>query len=75
MVNQLFNSRPFSIAIVQFPEGKLIYKWLNSMLYGRYNYSIHGDLKPTNITRGNHPVRNSFFKEGSTAKENGIRSN
>ena len=73
MVNQLFNSRPFSIAIVQFPEGKLTYKWLNSMLYGRYNYSIHGDLKPTNITRGNHPV--IFFLEGSTAKVNGIRSN
>ena len=30
---------------------KLVYKWLNSMVYGRYNYSIHGDYfmvyKPT----------------------------
>ena len=22
---------------------QLVYKWLNSMVYGRYNYSIHGD--------------------------------
>ena len=21
---------------------QLVYKWLNSMVYGRYNYSIHG---------------------------------
>ena len=30
------------------------------MVYGRYNYSIHGDYfmvyKPTNITGGAHPV-------------------
>ena len=39
---------------------KLTYKWLNSMVYGRYNYSIHGDYfmvyKPTNLTGGHHPV-------------------
>jgi len=26
------------------------------MVYGRYNYSIHGVYKPTNITGGHHPV-------------------
>ena len=39
---------------------KLTYKWLNPMVYGRYNYSIHGGYfmvyKPTNITWGPHPV-------------------
>jgi hypothetical protein len=39
---------------------QLVYKWLNSMVYGRYNYCIHGDYfmvnKPTNITGGPHPV-------------------
>jgi len=27
-----------------------------TMVYGRYNYSIHGVYKPTNITGGHHPV-------------------
>ena len=35
---------------------QLVYKWLNSMVYGRYNYSyIMGIIlvyKPTNITGG-----------------------
>ena len=35
---------------------KLVYKWLNSMVYGRYNeldnYGFHGLYKPTNITGG-----------------------
>ena len=34
---------------------KLPYKWLNSMVYGRYNYSIHRVYKP-NITGRHHPV-------------------
>ena len=37
-----------------------LFLWLNYMVYGRYNYSIHGDYfmvyKPTNITGGAHPV-------------------
>ena len=36
----------FSIAMVRdgAPKiAKLVYKWLNSMVYGRYNYSFHGD--------------------------------
>ena len=28
------------------------------MVYGRYNYSIHGVYKPTDITGGHHPVLN-----------------
>ena len=39
---------------------QLPYKWLNSMVYGRYNELVHGDTimvyKPTNITEGPHPV-------------------
>ena len=39
---------------------KLVYKWLNSMVYGRYNELVNGDYfmvyKPTNITGGAHPV-------------------
>ena len=38
----------------------LVYKWLNSMVYGTYNYSIHGDYfmvyKPT-YNWGPHPER------------------
>ena len=38
------------------------YKWLNSMVYGRYNYiddyMVNGVYKPTNITGGPHPVVN-----------------
>ena len=39
---------------------KLVYKWLNSMVYGRYNELVNGGFvmvyKPTNITGGGHPV-------------------
>ena len=35
---------------------KLPYKWLNSMVYGRYNELVNGVHKPTNITWGHHPV-------------------
>jgi hypothetical protein len=31
---------------------KLPYKWLNSMVYGRYNELVNGVHKPTNITWG-----------------------
>jgi hypothetical protein len=35
---------------------KLVYKWLNAMVYGRYNELVNGDYfmvyKPTNITGG-----------------------
>ena len=31
------------------------------MVYGRYNYSIHGLYKPTNITGGHHPVVLDIF--------------
>ena len=35
---------------------KLVYKWLNSMVYGRYNELVNGGYfmvyKPTNITGG-----------------------
>ena len=52
---------------MNFPTGygapeiaKLPYKWLNSMVYGRYNELVHGGYywfyKPTNITGGPHPV-------------------
>ena len=30
------------------------------MVYGRYNYSIHGLYKPTNITGGHHPADAMF---------------
>ena len=30
------------------------------MVYGRYNYSIHGVYKPTNITGGHHPACHRF---------------
>ena len=29
-----------------------LFQWLNSMVYGRYTYSIHGVYQPTNITGG-----------------------
>ena len=35
------------------------HKWLNSLVYGRYNELAPGVsmvYKPTNITRGQHPV-------------------
>ena len=39
---------------------QLPYKWLNSMVSGRYNELVHGGYfmvyKPTNITGGPHPV-------------------
>ena len=34
---------------------KLVYNSHFTMVYGRYNYSIHGLYKPTNFTGGHHP--------------------
>jgi len=52
-----------NIPVFQVQDGapkmaKLRYKWLNYvMVYGRYNYSIHGVYKLTKINlRGGHPV-------------------
>ena len=49
---------------LQFWLQNLWYSWFISgltMVYGRYNYSIHGNYfmvyKPTNTTGGPHPVR------------------
>ena len=45
---------------------KLVYKWLNSMVYGRYNeldnYGFHGLYKPTTVGR---PVNARFIKRFS----------
>ena len=35
---------------------QLPYKWLNSMVYGRYNELFNGVYKPTNITRGGFSI-------------------
>jgi len=39
---------------------RLPYRWLNSMVYGRYNELVNGGYfmvyKPTNITGGPHPA-------------------
>ena len=52
-----------NIPVFQVQDGapkmaKLRYKWLHYvMVYGRYNYSIHGVYKLTKINlRGGHPV-------------------
>ena len=41
-------------------------------VYGRYNYSIHGGYKPTNITGGHHPAgrgNRNFFRRWIEAME------
>ena len=42
--------------VPQFGIAKLVPITPITMVYGRYNYSIHGVYKPTNITGGHHPV-------------------
>ena len=37
------------------------------MVYGRYNYSIHGVYKPTNITGGHHPVAPAIIFVGQVS--------
>ena len=53
-------SMGFSIGWGPQDSVQLPYKWLNSMVYGRYNELANGGFvivyKPTNITGGGHPV-------------------
>ena len=42
--------------VPQFGIAKLVNITPITMVYGKYNYSINGVYKPTNITGGHHPV-------------------
>jgi len=43
-----------------FDSVQLPYKRLNSMVFGRYNYSMHGVYKPL-LTGGHHPVNYGYL--------------
>jgi hypothetical protein len=42
------------------------------MVYGRYNYSIHGVYKPTNITGGHHPVGKPIVQRYTLLSSNAV---
>ena len=51
---------------------KLVNITLITMVYGRYNYSIHGVYRPTNITGGHHPVHHNHKKKLSQLFFSGV---